>query len=155
VEPVTATEEQVIVNENGEAHIIKGTFTAQPVSYKIDSREIKLAQGEGIEIKYHLQKGAGMLYSWTANEPVFYEFHGEPDVKPNEDYYDRYDLDDQAGKKSYNGSFTSPNTGIQGWFWENQSGAPVTIKLTTAGFYDYILQNKDDVKTKLQPSDPK
>ena len=29
------------------------------------------------------------------------------------------------------------------------------IKLLTAGFYDYILQNKDDVKTRLQPMDPK
>ena len=27
--------------------------------------------------------------------------------------------------------------------------------MVTAGFYDYILQNKDDVKTRLQPQDPK
>ena len=52
---------------NGEAPIIKGVFTAQPSRYKIDSRELRLAPGEGIEIKYHLQKGAGMVYSWTAN----------------------------------------------------------------------------------------
>jgi hypothetical protein len=47
------------------------------------------------------------------------------------------------------------STGIQGWFWDNESPSPITIKLATAGFYDYILQNKGDVKTRLQPAEPK
>lgn len=144
----------------GDAPIIQGVYVPQPSGYKVDSRELKLGIGEGMEIKYHMAKGAGMVYSWTVSpaEKVFYEFHGEPDVKPagaGEDYYVSYDLDDKVGKTEYHGSFTAPDTGIQGWFWENQTGAPVTIKLVTAGFYDYILQNKDDQKTKLQPSDPK
>jgi hypothetical protein len=142
----------------GEAPVVKGTFVAQTNGYKIDSRELKLDPGEGIEIKYHMQKGAGMVYSWTANRNVQYELHGEPDVKPagaGEDYFESYDKDDAAGKKESHGAFTSPSTGIQGWFWDNESGGPVTVKLVTAGFYDYILQNKDDVKTRLQPADPK
>jgi hypothetical protein len=142
----------------GEAPIIKGTFVAQTNGYKIDSRELKLEPGEGMEIKYHMQKGAGMVYSWSANRSVQYELHGEPDVKPagaGEDYFESYDKDDAAGKKESHGTFTSPSTGIQGWFWDNESSGPVTIKLVTAGFYDYILQNKDDVKMRLQPADPK
>ena len=142
----------------GEAPIVKGTFVAQPDRYKIDSRELKLGPGEGLEIKYHMQKGAGMVYSWTANAKVLYEFHGEPDVKPAgapEDYFESYEKDDAVGKKQSNGTFTSPSTGIQGWFWDNESRAPVTVKLFTAGFYDYILQNKDDIKTRLQPTEPK
>ena len=142
----------------GEAPTIKGTFVAQPDRYKIDSRELKLGPGEGLEIKYHMQKGAGMVYSWTSNSKVFYEFHGEPDVKPAgapEDYFESYEKDDAVGKNQSNGTFTSPSTGIQGWFWDNESNAPVTVKLFTAGFYDYILQNKDDVKTRLQPTELK
>jgi hypothetical protein len=142
----------------GEAPIIKGTFVAQTNGYKIDSRELKLDPGEGMEIKYHMQKGAGMVYSWSANRSVQYELLGEPDVKPagaGEDYFESYDKDDAAGKKESHGTFTSPSTGIQGWFWDNESSGPVTIKLVTAGFYDYILQNKDDVKMRLQPADPK
>ena len=142
----------------GEAPVIKGTFVAQPNGYKIDSRELRLDPGEGIEIKYHMQKGAGMVYSWTANRQVQYEFHGEPDVKPataGEDYFESYDKDDAEGKNQSHGTFTAPSTGIQGWFWDNESGGSVTVKLVTAGFYDYILQNKDDVKTKLQPTEPK
>ncbi len=142
----------------GEAPIVKGTFVAQPSSYKIDSRELRLNPGEGIEIKYHMQKGAGMVYSWTATRNILYELHGEPDAKPAgaaEDYFESYDKDDAVGKKESHGTFTAPSTGIQGWFWDNESGGPATVKLVTAGFYDYILQNKDDVKTRLQPSDPK
>jgi hypothetical protein len=142
----------------GEAPVVTGTFVAQPNGYKIDSRELKLGPGEGMEIKYHMQKGSGMVYSWTANRNVQYELHGEPDVKPagaGEDYFESYEKDDAAGKKESHGAFTSPSTGIQGWFWDNESSGPVTIKLLTAGFYDYILQNKDDVKTRLQPADPK
>lgn len=141
-----------------DAPVIKGVFVAQPGRYKIDSRELTLGIGEGMEIKYHMQKGAGMVYSWTANRAVQYEFHGEPDVKPagaGEDYFESYEKDDAQGKKESHGTFTAPSAGIQGWFWDNESGGPVTIKLVTAGFYDYILQNKDDVKTRLQPSDPK
>ena len=142
----------------GEAPTIKGTFVAQPDRYRIDSRELKLGPGEGLEIKYHMQKGAGMVYSWTADAKVLYEFHGEPDVKPAgapEDYFESYEKDDAVGKNQSNGTFTSPSTGIQGWFWDNESRAPVTVKLFSAGFYDYILQNRDDVKTRLQPTELK
>ena len=143
-----------------EAPTVKGVFVAQPKRYKIDSREIKLESGEGIEIKYHMEKGAGMVYSWTVSpsEKIFYEFHGEPDVKPAgapEDYFESYEKDDQVGKDQSHGTFTAPTKGIHGWFWENQSGVPVTIKLVTAGYYDYILKNQDDVKTRMPPSDPK
>jgi hypothetical protein len=116
----------------GEAPTIKGTFAAQPDRYKIDSRELKLGPGEGLEIKYHMQKGAGMVYSWMANAKVLYEFQGEPDVKPAgapEDYFESYEKDDAVGKNQSNGTFTSPSSGIQGWFWDNESRAPVTVKL--------------------------
>ena len=148
----------VEAGKNGEAPVIKGVLIAQPGRYKIDSREIALAPGEGLEIKYHMQKGAGMVYSWTANGNVLYEFHGEPDVKPAgapEDYFESYEKDDKAGKDQTHGTFTAPSTGIHGWFWENQSDRPITVKLFSGGFYDYIMQNKDDVKTRLQPSELK
>jgi hypothetical protein len=143
---------------NGDAPVIKGVFVAQPNRYKIDSRELKLENGEGLEIKYHMQSGAGMVVSWTADRKVQYEFHGEPDVKPagaGTDYFESYQKDDKVGIAQFHGTFTAPSTGIEGWFWDNESGGPVTIKLVTAGFYDYIMQNKDDVKTRLQPQDPK
>ena len=143
---------------NGDAPIIKGVYVAQPAGYKVDSRTLTLEPGEGMEIKYHMQSGAGMVYSWSASSKVQYEFHGEPDAKPAgapEDYFESYEKDDKVGIAESHGTFTAPSTGIEGWFWDNESPDIVNVKLVTAGFYDYILQNKDDVKTKLQPTDPK
>ena len=51
----------------------------------------------------------------------------------------------RVGITQSNGTFTAPSTGIEGWFWDNESGDEVTVKLVTAGFYDYILQNRDDI----------
>jgi hypothetical protein len=77
-----------------------------------------------------------MVYSWKASGKVLFEFHGEPDQKPNPDYYDSYELDDKVGKEQSHGSFVAPSTGIHGWFWENKSEQPVEIRLTVAGFFD-------------------
>jgi hypothetical protein len=141
----------------GDAPTVTGTFIEQPNRYKIDSREIKLAPGEGMEIKYHMQKGAGLIYSWKATGKVVFEFHGEPDQKPSgavEDYYESY-KNETAGGDSSNGTFIAPSTGIHGWFWDNESGGPITVNLVSAGFYDYIMQNVDDVKTRLEAKDPR
>ncbi len=120
------------------APVITGVYTAQPKIYKVDTEEIPLAPGMGVEIKYHMAKGAGLIYSWKATGPVMFEFHGVPDQKPNPDYYDSYELDDKVGKTESNGSFTAPSTGIHGWFWENKGDKSVNVVLHSAGFYDSI-----------------
>jgi hypothetical protein len=112
------------------------TYTPQPKIYKVDSEDLLLTPGRGVEIKYHMQKGAVMVYSWKASGKLMFEFHGEPDQKPNPDYYDSYELDDKVGKTESYGSFTAPSTGIHGWFWENKGDKNVEIHLTAAGFFD-------------------
>jgi hypothetical protein len=116
-----------------------GINNPMPRKYKVDLEELVLAPGQGTELKYHMEKGTVMLYSWTSTAPVLFEFHGEPDVKPNKDYYDSYELDDKVGKAQSNGSFTAPSTGIHGWFWENKTDKPVEVRLTTAGFYSKAI----------------
>ena len=141
----------------GDAPTVTGSFIEQPNRYKVDSREIKLAPGEGMEIKYHMQKGAGLVYSWKSTGKVIFEFHGEPDQKPAgavEDYYESY-KNETAGNDHSHGTFLAPSTGIHGWFWDNESGEPVTVNLVSSGFYDYIMQNVNDVKTRLEAKDPK
>lgn len=142
----------------GDAPKMKGTFIAQKTGYQIDSREMKLGPGEGMEIKYNMKKGAGLLYSWTTSAPVFFEFHGEPNVKPKgkegTDYYESYDLQDKEPKDQAHGTFIAPSTGLHGWFWENKSPNAVTLKLVSAGFYDWIFQNRNDKQTALKTMDP-
>jgi hypothetical protein len=112
------------------------TNVSQPTNYKVDTQEFELRSGDGVEMKYHMPKGATMVYSWKATGKLMFEFHGEPDQKPNKDYYDSYELDDKVGKEQSNGSFIAPSTGIHGWFWENKGDQSVKIRLTVAGFFD-------------------
>jgi hypothetical protein len=126
-----------------------GIYTAQPANFQTDSEDLSLMPGEGVEIKYHMQKGAGMIYSWKATAPVAFEFHGEPDNKPNKDYFESYELNDQAGSDHSYGSFIAPSTGIHGWFWENKSKKEVQIHLVTSGFYDSAKMMAGDEKTDL------
>lgn len=113
-----------------------GIYTAQSKIYKVDSQDFLLTPGQGFEMKYHMQKGGVMVYSWKANGKLQFEFHGEPDQKPNKDYYDSYEIDNKVGTDQSYGSFTAPSTGIHGWFWENKGDKDIQMHLTVAGFID-------------------
>jgi hypothetical protein len=133
-----------------------GIYTSQPNTYKVDSEDLSLTPGEGVEIKYHMQKGAAMVYAWKADGKVQFEFHGEPDQKPRPDYFESYQLDNKVGQDQSYGSFTAPTTGIHGWFWENKGKKEVKIHLTTAGFFDSAKMYSDDPKGEpLTLEDPK
>jgi len=148
----------LVTSPTGEAPTMKDTFIAQRGRFQFDSRDITLAPGEGMEIKYNMKKGAGLVYSWTASATLPFEFHGEPDVKPTgkegTDYYESYELDDKKGKSESHGTFLAPSTGIHGWFWENKTDKPITLKLVSSGFFDWISQNRKNKHTALTPTDP-
>ena len=112
-----------------------GVYIAQPHTYKVDGEDFQLRPGEGVEMKYHMQKGAALVYSWKADGNLVFQFHGEPDVKPTKDYFESYELS-KTGKASSYGSFTAPSTGIHGWFFQNKTKKDVTFRLNVAGFFD-------------------
>jgi hypothetical protein len=132
-----------------------GIYAAQPRGYKVDSEDLSLRPREGVEIKYHMQKGAAMVYAWKATGKIQFEFHGEPDQKPRPDYFESYQLDDKAGQDHAYGSFTAPTTGIHGWFWENRGTKDVQIHLNTAGFYDSAKMFADGPPEDLAIEDAK
>jgi len=139
----------------GESAVVKGAFIAQDRPFNVDSRDITLMPGQGIEIKYHLKKGAGLVYSWTASNPVLFDFHAEPDVKPanaGDSYSESYQRDDVKGAKQSQGTLIAPSAGIHGWFWENTGSEAVKLKLVTAGFYDWIYHSDEFGVTKLKPT---
>ena len=89
-----------------------------------------------MEMKYHMEKGAGLIYGWKADGKLTFEFHGEPDQKPTKDYYESYELDDKVGRAASYGSFTAPSTGIHGWYFKNNTNKDVQFHLAVAGFFD-------------------
>jgi hypothetical protein len=107
------------------------TNNPQPSIYKTDSRQFQLQPGEGMEFKYHMPRDGGLLYTWSSTGVVDFEFHGEPEgAKPGT--YESYEL--SVGDRG-TGNFTAPFTGIHGWYWQNKGASPVTVTLTSAGFY--------------------
>jgi hypothetical protein len=99
--------------------------------YKVDTIQLVLDPYQYVEYKYRLEKGATMLYAWTATSPPIYDFHADPDGEPKPDPVSF----DKKSKPRASGAFTAPFAGIHGWYWENPGGEPLTITLTTAGFY--------------------
>ncbi len=91
-----------------------------------------LAPGEGMEYKYRLDKGQALLFSWTASAPVNYEAHAEPDGAPR-GYAQTYEKGRDS--RAASGTLRTPFSGIHGWFWENSTGAPVTVTVTASGFF--------------------
>ena len=124
-----------------------GAFVTQQGPFKTDSMEIKLAPKEGMEYKYRLAQGAGLLFSWTATAPVHYELHSEPEAGPK-GYAETFDTHDS--RDSRHGSYVAPFSGIHGWYWENRTESDVTIRLTSAGHYTESLEfrRKQDIKRK-------
>jgi hypothetical protein len=126
-----------------------GVYTPQAKTYKVDAQDFQLRPGDGVEMKYHMAKGAAMVYAWKADGKLAFEFHGEPDQKPNKDYYESYELDDKVGKDVSYGTFIAPSTGIHGWFWQNKGNKDVQFRLMVAGFFDsakmFVDGKPDDV----------
>ncbi len=72
-----------------------------------------------------------MVFAWKANGDLVHDFHGDADGASAETAQSY----DKEPHRQANGSFVAPFSGIHGWFWENPGDEPVTITLTTAGFY--------------------
>lgn len=113
------------------APVQNGNIAVYPRPYQVDSRKFVLGPYEYVEFKYHLEKDAVMLFSWTADGDVLQDFHGDRDggAKDATQSYDK------QPRRTIDGSFIAPFSGIHGWYWENPSAETVTVKVTTSGFY--------------------
>ncbi|WP_031434587.1 hypothetical protein [Methylomarinum vadi] len=97
-----------------------------------DSVKILVPANQGLEYKFHLQKDATLEYSWTTDgAKLYFDFHGEPKGDTT-GYFKSYKV--STHHKS-SGTLTAPFEGSHGWYWENNSPAPITIILNTKGSY--------------------
>lgn len=109
-------------------------FTQETVSFTLEP-------GGFIEYKYRLDKGQALLYSWQSDGGVVSEFHAEPDGAPK-GYAESYEK--RPASRRAAGTLVAPFAGIHGWYWENPETAPVTVTLTTAGFYALAHEFRKD-----------
>jgi hypothetical protein len=129
------TGKQVEALEAGEGTSAGGVPILVPQSVKFQQETVtfEAKPREGFEYKYRLEKGEGLLYTWSATAPMNTEFHAEPDGAPR-GYAQTYEKTD--GTTTASGTLTAPFSGIHGWYWENTTDQPQTVTLTTAGYYN-------------------
>lgn len=98
-----------------------------------DVTEVRLAPGEGKEIKLAMRKGAVAGYSWiTVGGVVNYDTHADsPTIK-----YHGYAKGTATPGDS--GRLTAAFDGMHGWFWRNRGKEPVTVTLRTSGNYQEL-----------------
>lgn len=122
---------------------VAGRIATYPGPYKYDVYEVELEPFDSIEYKYQLEANASMLFSWTATAAVVQDFHGEKaGSNAGEAVVESYDHEDRQGA---DGMFTAPFAGIHGWYWENPNADPVTVRLTTSGFYSGAIEIRSDL----------
>ncbi|MET0238994.1 MAG: hypothetical protein ABW184_03770 [Sphingobium sp.] len=127
-----------------------GTVQSQSGTLRSDIVEIRLdtygsAHPSELEYKVHLRKGATLLYRWEApdvtgpanGEPgeFFSDFHGHTVVSGKTETvadYRKSEANHDAG------ALTAPFDGVHGWYFQNSSSRPVTVRLHLSGFYDLI-----------------
>jgi hypothetical protein len=119
-----------------EAPVQLGPLALHNSGYKVDDVELALGPYEYIEYKYTLEKGASMLYSWTASSSLIHDMHGESEISGNGSAVSFEKRDRDRGT----GALTAPFSGIHGWYWENPTGDKVTIRIRSAGFYSGALE---------------
>ena len=114
-----------------------------PAGYRTDVIDVPI-QGE-LEYMVRMSADGTMVYAWevpSVGDPeLFYtEFHGHTEAAPGKEGEHAGDLmfyEKAAGAKA-SGSLIAPWQGIHGWYWQNKSGAPVTVRLRMSGFYELI-----------------
>lgn len=94
---------------------------------------LTLLPGQGAEIKSPMEVGDNFIFSWqTDGGLVYFDMHGEPPNAGKDEFTSYWIGRDQ---QQASGNFTAPFKGTHGWYWQNTGATPVTITLTTQGFY--------------------
>jgi len=139
---LSAVKQQVAAIEGARATAPSGqTVVSSERSFQRETVEFALAPREFVEYKYRLDTGQSLLYSWSATGAVNLEFHAEPDGAPK-GYAETYEK--RSGILRGSGTLVAPFAGIHGWFWENTTDAPITVTLSSAGFYTVAHEFRKD-----------
>jgi hypothetical protein len=109
---------------------------SESIKYREDTISVTIEPFTGIEYKFKVNERVSMLYSWTADGRLAYDFHGDTQgMDASSSTTTSYDKSENT---KGHGSFVAPFTGRHGWWWANYTNKPVTVTLTTVGFYEII-----------------
>jgi hypothetical protein len=98
-----------------------------------DTQTFSLPAGRSIEWKLRMSEGGQVEYSWTADQPVQFDFHSDHD-----DGTENFVSHKKDTLAADGGAFTAPFYGRHGWYWRNRSLDTVAVTLKTKGAYEVI-----------------
>ena len=103
--------------------------------YRTHEVSFPLMPFESVEFKYEMHAGDAMVYTWSTEAEVVYDFHGhEPETDPESA------ISFSAGRGiGEHGAYVAPFAGEHGWYWENRGDVEVIVRLETSGFYDAAI----------------
>lgn len=108
------------------------TPTEQAVPERSDTVTIEIPIHKGLEYKLLMEKYAHLEYEWTTDgEELYFDFHGEPRGDTT-GYFESFAITTSNNMK---GSLTTPFAGSHGWYWKNETDAPVIVTLSIKGNY--------------------
>ena len=113
----------------------------EPDEYLVDTVELIVGPDDWLEYTYRFEEGGSMLFSWKATGLLSYNFHSAPAGAPP-GYAESFDAQENDHA---HGAYAAPYAGVHGWYWENKAETPVTITLSTAGFYSEAHEARDRV----------
>jgi hypothetical protein len=105
--------------------------------FRSDAMSLTLMPSQGAEIKAIMKAGENFIFHWEVESgSVSFDMHGEP---PNAgDEFTSFWMGSNETRSS--GSFKAPFEGTHGWYWQNNGTEPVTVHLSTAGYYAGLYQ---------------
>lgn len=103
----------------------------EPASAREDTTTFDIPPGQAIEYKLRVAKGADVTYSWSAQRPLSYDFHGDTGASGYASHKKGMAVADQD-------EWSAPFSGNHGWYWKNVDSQTVRVTLTTAGDYTII-----------------
>jgi len=114
----------------------KGVTLPAGAQLQSDRFEIELLPYEGIELKYVLDQGAPMVFSWSATGPVNVDMHSHP-FNGGTEATESFVIADLPAQSAV---YVAPFTGIHGWYLRNDGDEPIVVRLKVAGFFELLPQ---------------
>ena len=131
-------EEQEEFKVNEEISISEESAEAEPsVTTKHQENEviITVPSKKGVEYKFYLKQYEKLTYEWSAETPLYFDFHGEPLDYATTKYFESFTV---AISNKMKGIMTVPFEGSHGWYWKNDSDNDVKVTLKTKGNYNIL-----------------
>jgi hypothetical protein len=102
-----------------------------------------------LEYKVRMAEGQTLIYSWEAEGATDGEFYFDLHSETPEDQV--IEFKQETGARS-DGALVAPVDGVHGWYWQNRSANPVTVRLKISGFYELIPPGETGNKAGIVPS---